>query len=451
MSTTQQQPEPEYDQRRERPKPDFAALAQQFTQFTKEDLEIIWERNDEIQKVSDFRFFLLYCKQHQLNPVAGEVVGCMRYDSIKGKQVMTPIVKIGVLRRSRALECDGMDEAKFTYDGAALVSAAGSIYRKGSARPFSTTVYYKEYAPVNADGRIAQHWREKPHIMLGACLEAQLTRIAFFDLCGDFLTDEETQARDHEAATAEPEPQLKVGVKPAPEPTPEQPKTQDPEAPPPAPAPPQPAPPQPAPPQPAPPPDLKARSAAVRAKLGGDNPNSKGVINDFFRGCFATDSLPKKTELYAVPIQKLEEQTATPAGIDALLKDPRGCGARSMGHKANPMDEFGKKHGWTAGTMQLVAQIAKQRDMQPDDMLTWFDTLDLGVLLPADAEAFFQLAALARNAYVVLDVAKRDACSVASVVAQVKKAFDPGAEIDTTKLAAILEVMEKELAADAPY
>ena len=463
MSTTQQQPEPEYDQRRERPKPerekpDFAALAQQFPQWTAEDLEIIWDRNDEILLISDFRFFLYYCKQYQVDPVVGEVVASYRWNSIKRKQVLIPIVTIGVLRKRRAPECDGLDQFVFNYNGNVLVSASGSIYRKGCTKPFSATAFYKEYAGTDRQGNITSMWRDKSHIMLSKCLEAQLTRLGFFDVVGELLIDEETQARDHEAVAAEPEPQLKVGVKPAPE----QPKEPEPprseaakveqgdsgEAPQ---SPTSPAPPTPEPPKPTPPPDLKARTDAVKAKLGGDGRISKGVINDFFRGCFAADALPKKPELYAVPIQKLEAQTATPAGIQALLEDPRGCGARSMGHTPNPVEEFAQKHGWTAGTMALIRTIAKQRDMQPDDMLAWFNTLELGVLLPADAEAFFQLAAHVRNAYVVLDVAKRDACSVASVVARVKQAFDPGAEIDTAKLAAILRAMEKEMAADAPY
>lgn len=438
MSTTQQQPD--YDQRTERQKPerekpDFALLAQQFTQWTPEDLEIIWERNDEIQTASDFRFFLYYCKQYQVDPVVGDVVATSRWNWAKQKSVLTPIVTIGVLRKRRAPECDGLDQFQFNYNGNVLVSASGSIYRKGCVKPFSATAFYKEYAGTDRKGNITSMWRDKSHIMLSKCLEAQLTRLAFFDLVGELLIDEETQARDHEAAPQTAETPLVVGVKPSPPKEPQSPPPSEP-----APVPPPKEPEAPA------PPDPKARIEAVRAKLGGNNPVVKGVVNDFFRGCFATNALPKKLELYAVPIEKLEAQTATPAGIKELLENPRECGARAMGHTPNPVEQFGVAQKWEPETMAMVRQIAKDREMQPEDMVAWFNTLELAKLTPADARAFFRMALVTRSAHLLLEAAAKRGVPPADLLREIETALGkPVDMVDQKELDETLDSLEKEL------
>jgi hypothetical protein len=217
------QPRSEYDQRPEsqqqppREVPDFPALAKQFPNWSPGDLEILWSRHDQIQSVADFKFFLFYCRKNELDPV-GEAIPLYRYDPIKRRDAITPIVSIGVMRKRRAAECDGLDQFKFDHQGEALISASGTIYRKNCGHPFSATVYYDEYAATDRKGNLSPIWVGKGHMLLSKCLEAMLTRLAFFDLIGELMIDEETQKQAVEESptqTAATE-QFKVGEKPEP-------------------------------------------------------------------------------------------------------------------------------------------------------------------------------------------------------------------------------------------
>src|SRR6185369_11924868 len=102
---------PESQQKQPREVPDFPALAKQFA-TSAADLEILWERHDQIQSVADFKFFLLYCRKNELDPV-GEAIPLYRWNPIKRREVLTPIVSIGVMRKRRATACDGLDQFKF--------------------------------------------------------------------------------------------------------------------------------------------------------------------------------------------------------------------------------------------------------------------------------------------------------------------------------------------------
>jgi hypothetical protein len=217
----------EFDQRAEAPQapiretPDFKAVAQQFGKWSPDDLQTLWERNDEIKSVADFKYFLNFAKQQGLDPIKGEVVPSYRWNSVKRREMMTPLVTIGVLRKRRATECDGLDQFKFEHSEALRtpVSASGTIYRKGCSRPFSATVYFDEYAATDRRGEITQTWLSKGHMWLSKCLEAQLTRLAFYDLVGDCLIEEETLREEAAAPAAKPAAaadEFVVGEKPAP-------------------------------------------------------------------------------------------------------------------------------------------------------------------------------------------------------------------------------------------
>ncbi len=445
--------------------PDFAAIAAQFTKFTQSDIEIIWDRNDEISTVSDFRFFLLYCKQHDLNPIMGEVVASMRYDSIKRKRVMTPIVKIGVLRKRRALECDGIDQATFTYDGAQLVSASGSIYRKGAAKPFSTTVYYKEYAPQTDSGGVVYHWREKPHIMLGACLEAQLTRIAFFDLCGDFLTDEEMQSRERPDSTmgeptAEDEARVgalagKVGVKATPAAAPvetaaplaetKEPVVETKPAETVAPAPPVET--KPAVPETKPALSPKERMANVIEKFGMSPKSAQATFNTFCRSFLATDTLPKKAEVYVPLIEKLEAAVADPAQLKALIADPRRFAEQSAGRKPDPIEEYGRKYSWPPESVRTLKEIAKARELPPQEAVDWMNALEVNLLTTPDTSAFLRLAQYTRKAYLILDASRKYNISVHILVENLESTLGmPLPDLPAERLDQALELVDSALA-----
>ena len=388
MSTQPNQPrgdDREYDQRPApvREKPEYAKLVEQFTDYTPEDLEIIWERNDELLTVGDFRFFLYYCKQHKVDPVVGECVASYRWNSIKGKKVLTPIVTVGVLRKRRAPECDGLDQFTFAYEGKVLVSASGSIYRKNCAKPFSTTVFYKEYASTTRTGTITTMWREKSHMMLGKCLEAQLTRLGFYDVCGELLIDEETQSRgqveDPEAQAAataagpspvgvKAEPAAPTPAAPAPEPEPE------PE------------------PEPVAPKTFQERSAALAKKIGGAEKVALGMLASYFRGFLDVKRLSKDVALYTVPLDKLEPVIDQDMGT--FMADPEGFGMRLAGRprdKKSMAEAEMEKLGWPEDIRGLAKDLMKALEHTDQDFITWLNNIaplktmshdDLRIFLP---------------------------------------------------------------------
>lgn len=224
MTTQQEGFDQTAEQKPGRQAPDFTALSQALKTWAPSELEILWQRFDEIKTSADFQYFFYYCKQNALDPAAGEVVPAYRWNVIKRREVLTPIVTIGLLRKRRAPECDGIDQFVYQHDGKALVSASGTIHRKGCAHPFSATVFFDEYAVTDNRGGINYMWT-KSHMMLSKVLEAQLTRMGFFDLCGEFLIDEETQRSGDEPAdqtkTAAPADEFAVGEKKVADPKPE--------------------------------------------------------------------------------------------------------------------------------------------------------------------------------------------------------------------------------------
>lgn len=413
----------EYDQRdyRQAPareKPDYAKLAEQFTEYTADDLEIIWERNDELLTVGDFRFFLYYCKQHKVDPVVGECVASYRWNSIKGKKVLTPIVTIGVLRKRRAPECDGLDQFAFTEDGKALVSASGSIYRKGCARPFSTTVFYKEYAATNRQGSITAMWRDKSHIMLSKCLEAQLTRLGFYDVCGELLIDEETQSRgqveDPEPASTPPAPSP-VGVKPeTSEPVVET-KQPEPEA---------------------PTPTFEERMAALISKIGGEPKEATAKIKAYFRAFLGVERLTAKdATFYSIPLSKLE------AVIDARLADlkinPGGLGDELAGRAKGILETEFDRLNWPEDLREMAKRVMQALAHKTDqDFLTFMNVETSGVglrTMPIDAiRAFLPLFLIAKGvAWDVVDQAISKNTPIADYIAKtIERSGKPLAEWD---------------------
>jgi len=398
----------------QRPTPDYAAIAKQFSQWDEDDLQIIWQRNDELRTVEDFRFFLYYAQQHKVDPAVGEVVASYRWNSIKKRQVLTPIVTVGVLRKRRAEQCDGIDQFTFAYDGKKLESCSGTIYRKGCARPFSTTVFFDEYAATTSSGTLTSMWAGKGHMMLSKCCEAMLSRIAFYDLCGELLIDEEVQQREQPlegaAAAGVTEEPLAVGEKPEPPETTAAPKAngaaavpvEPPPPPPAAAAPPPPAaqPPKKEPakkekPAPAPPPPAAAAPAAAPApapaaapapapklnfdemitvvsdKLGGGDPKANHrIIGKFFCGYLSTDTVPKDREKLTPPLEALVAVIDKKA--DELRRDPE-----ALGKKMNPqaakskLDKEFDLLNWPAPVRDLARRVMNHAGQDEETFIGW--------------------------------------------------------------------------------
>jgi hypothetical protein len=387
-----------YDQTAEqkpgREAPDFALLAQTMKHWDAAELEILWERYDEIKDAADFRYFLYYCKQNNLDPAAGEVVPAYRWNTIKRREVLTPIVTIGLLRRRRAAECDGIDQFVFQHDGKVLISASGTIHRKACAHPFSATVFYDEYCAVDNRGNINAMWAGKAHMMTSKVLEAQLTRMAFFDLCGEFLIDEETQRGGDDPADqtkTEPADEFVVGEKKpaetgnvvemkapevaatpteqnvAPETKPEPPKAES----------------QPAPPIPPtlplgavkPEPTFEDMIATARAKLGGTSKAADTLIARYFaeyldiRPVGGKRTIPKDRSKLMPPLIKLIEVIEQRFGD--LRADPELLGCELSGRKKSLLDEEFAILKWGPSLCELARAVMFLNGQAERDFAAW--------------------------------------------------------------------------------
>lgn len=166
------------------------------TTYTKEQIELIRKYICDGATDDEFKIFLDIAKSVNLNPFHKDIY-CIRL-----KNQMTPMVSIGGLRKiaHRTGLCGEISDRTFKYvldkDGnptEKLLSATCSVEKYnpmvGKMFKYTATVYYKEFfANTNM-------WRNKPHIMLGKCAEAEAIRKAFqAEVKGLYTIEEMEQA-----------------------------------------------------------------------------------------------------------------------------------------------------------------------------------------------------------------------------------------------------------------
>lgn len=152
----------------------------------------------------EFLLFLAVAGRVGLDPLTKQIVATKFNDARTGRKEMVLIVAITGARTvsQRAGVDDGMDPIQFTTDGlnwtgvwlddkAPPAAARATVYRRGSAHPYTATVTYKEFVQRGKDGQPGRFWARMPSHMLGKCAEMAARRMAFSDLLSGLYAPEE--------------------------------------------------------------------------------------------------------------------------------------------------------------------------------------------------------------------------------------------------------------------
>lgn len=153
---------------------------------------------DELGKLrpkEDLAFFLLQCRQYDLNPIKKEIYAVYQKSQQGGKWVekLEPIVSIHGLR-TLARRCKSpiyayTGAAKLEYSDNAgekkLESATVEVFGRLSitsrevVKVGEYTAYYDEFVKLKKDGTPTAMWAKSPRMMLSKCSEANCLRMAF--------------------------------------------------------------------------------------------------------------------------------------------------------------------------------------------------------------------------------------------------------------------------------
>lgn len=140
----------------------------------------------------ELMFFMLYCKQHGLDPFARQA------HLLKTKN--GPQVCLGIdgmrIRAAQSGEYGGQDEPAFELDPkGAVLACRVVVYRivQGQRVPFPAVAWMAESRGTSPI------WSQRPRGMLEKCAEAKALRKAFPDRCGAFYAPEELDGQDSHA------------------------------------------------------------------------------------------------------------------------------------------------------------------------------------------------------------------------------------------------------------
>lgn len=178
----------------------------------------------------ELRLFMATAQRLQLDPFARQIYAVKRFDRKEERDVMSIQVGIDGLRSSAdrtGLYAPGGDH-EFSYNAEGLLVKATATVRKfsnGSWLECRRSAFWDEYVQLDKARNPTPMWRDKPHVMLGKCAEAQALRAAFPQLGGAYIPEEMQQGQP-DAVVVEapaPRPQARQPLPVAAYTTPEQP------------------------------------------------------------------------------------------------------------------------------------------------------------------------------------------------------------------------------------
>jgi phage recombination protein Bet len=167
----------------------------------------------------EFAMFLWFCRNHQVDPVAGEVYCIMRWDSkrdvvgtgedgkpiYQGGMKMTITMGIGGLRGLAARkhkDYGSTDDPVWEFGTRKTKalrripeSVSVAVWKKGAARPTRATIFWDEFAPKDLENEPWKHdfWNRSPANQLAKCCEAQALRKSYPDLNNIYIPEELAQ------------------------------------------------------------------------------------------------------------------------------------------------------------------------------------------------------------------------------------------------------------------
>jgi len=165
--------------------------------FNEEKVQLLRDTICKGATPNELSLFVHACKRLGLDPFMRQVHAVKRWDSDLNRESMT--IQTGIdgyrLIADRSGKYMPGKEATFVYDEKKqLISATAYVKKLGPDdvwHEVAATVYYDEYVAKKKDGSPIKMWKEKPHIMLAKCAEAQALRRAFpAELSGIYTNDE---------------------------------------------------------------------------------------------------------------------------------------------------------------------------------------------------------------------------------------------------------------------
>lgn len=172
----------------------------------------------KIRPIEDLAYFMLVCRQYNLNPLKKEIYAVYQRTKVNGQWVekLEPIVSIHGLRqlarRSKNPTYAYTGKAVFDYkdtEKTKLDSATVEVFGRfdGSFEAVKIgeyTAYYDEFAKTHASddeygkyraGDTMGTWKTMPRVMLAKCAEANAIR-SIFDIGGVYVEEEMSRNGD---------------------------------------------------------------------------------------------------------------------------------------------------------------------------------------------------------------------------------------------------------------
>lgn len=172
----------------------------------------------KIRPMEDLAYFMLVCRQYNLNPLKREIYAVYQRQNVNGQWIekLEPIVSIhglrSLARRSKNPTYAYTGKAVFDYKDAEktkLDSATVEVFGRfdGSNEAVKIgeyTAYYDEFAKTHANddeygkyraGDAMGTWKTMPRVMLAKCAEANAIR-SIFDIGGVYVEEEMSSSGD---------------------------------------------------------------------------------------------------------------------------------------------------------------------------------------------------------------------------------------------------------------
>lgn len=180
--------------------------------WTRDQVQLVKETIAKSAELTDdeFRLFIATCQRMKLDPLARQIHAVKRWDSGKGRKVLSIQIAIDGFRKiaDDSGAYAGNDDPVYetneislhTDDFPSVVDkvpwkATVTVHKivAGEPRPFTRSARWAEYYP--GDGKEGFFWRKMPFVMLGKCAEALALRVAFpAELGGMYIPEEMDQA-----------------------------------------------------------------------------------------------------------------------------------------------------------------------------------------------------------------------------------------------------------------
>lgn len=153
----------------------------------------------------DLNRLLYMSEQRKLDPLLDQIHVIFRKDRDTGISKPTFQTSIDAIRlqAARTGQYAGSDDVIFSGD-LDNRKATTTVWRivQGIRCPFTATAYYEEYVQLY-HGRPTAMWAEKPHVLLGKCVEALALRKGFPEETSGLYTPEEMMQADNDTRIPE--------------------------------------------------------------------------------------------------------------------------------------------------------------------------------------------------------------------------------------------------------